>query len=278
MNVKVGRNDYCPCGSGRKFKKCCGVEEIPGYVRALMKEPEGSRLELFMEVIGSLEKFMDTLQDSDPEGGKIKAEEELLYKKTRFGEKDGIPSSLALGFMLFDLAIGEGNPWTVASRFIDGPYFEKLPDIAQRAALALALSYSTFYRVDKIDGDTLTLFEIATGKNWTASVEGAFKLEESERGTVWFVRLAGKEDDAVVVCEPVPLDSFNDEQLKGEIAEVERFAKREFLGDENAEVSFAFLSHLVAPHWMMELAELVKEAAEAEGELDSREDTGRTRQ
>jgi uncharacterized protein len=26
----VGRNDPCPCGSGRKFKKCCGA---PGAVR-----------------------------------------------------------------------------------------------------------------------------------------------------------------------------------------------------------------------------------------------------
>jgi hypothetical protein len=24
-NVKIGRNDPCPCGSGRKYKKCCGV-------------------------------------------------------------------------------------------------------------------------------------------------------------------------------------------------------------------------------------------------------------
>ena len=23
---KVGRNDPCPCGSGRKYKKCCGAE------------------------------------------------------------------------------------------------------------------------------------------------------------------------------------------------------------------------------------------------------------
>lgn len=23
-NIKVGRNDSCPCGSGKKFKKCCG--------------------------------------------------------------------------------------------------------------------------------------------------------------------------------------------------------------------------------------------------------------
>jgi len=22
---KTGRNDPCPCGSGKKFKKCCGV-------------------------------------------------------------------------------------------------------------------------------------------------------------------------------------------------------------------------------------------------------------
>lgn len=23
---KVGRNDPCPCGSGKKFKKCCGAQ------------------------------------------------------------------------------------------------------------------------------------------------------------------------------------------------------------------------------------------------------------
>ncbi|MDR2825210.1 MAG: SEC-C domain-containing protein, partial [Deltaproteobacteria bacterium] len=22
---KVGRNDDCPCGSGKKYKKCCGA-------------------------------------------------------------------------------------------------------------------------------------------------------------------------------------------------------------------------------------------------------------
>lgn len=26
-NKKVGRNDPCPCGSGKKYKKCCGMEE-----------------------------------------------------------------------------------------------------------------------------------------------------------------------------------------------------------------------------------------------------------
>ena len=25
QSVKVGRNDPCPCGSGKKYKKCCGA-------------------------------------------------------------------------------------------------------------------------------------------------------------------------------------------------------------------------------------------------------------
>jgi uncharacterized protein YecA (UPF0149 family) len=25
--IKVGRNDRCPCGSGKKWKKCCGTAE-----------------------------------------------------------------------------------------------------------------------------------------------------------------------------------------------------------------------------------------------------------
>ena len=27
--AKVGRNDPCPCGSGKKYKKCCGAN-VPG--------------------------------------------------------------------------------------------------------------------------------------------------------------------------------------------------------------------------------------------------------
>lgn len=29
MNQKVGRNDPCPCGSGKKYKQCCQNKETP---------------------------------------------------------------------------------------------------------------------------------------------------------------------------------------------------------------------------------------------------------
>jgi hypothetical protein len=28
LSVKVGRNDKCPCGSGKKYKKCCGADIV----------------------------------------------------------------------------------------------------------------------------------------------------------------------------------------------------------------------------------------------------------
>ena len=27
VNAEPGRNDPCPCGSGKKYKKCCGAEK-----------------------------------------------------------------------------------------------------------------------------------------------------------------------------------------------------------------------------------------------------------
>jgi hypothetical protein len=31
--AKTGRNDLCPCGSGRKYKKCCESKERGGAAR-----------------------------------------------------------------------------------------------------------------------------------------------------------------------------------------------------------------------------------------------------
>jgi hypothetical protein len=33
MTAKVGRNDPCPCGSGKKFKQCCFLKQRPGQPR-----------------------------------------------------------------------------------------------------------------------------------------------------------------------------------------------------------------------------------------------------
>jgi hypothetical protein len=63
--AKVGRNEPCPCGSGRKVKRCCGVQGGPSeesLARAFLSHasreaaaglrrlPDGELLELFEEL------------------------------------------------------------------------------------------------------------------------------------------------------------------------------------------------------------------------------------
>ena len=31
-NPKIGMNEPCPCGSGKKYKKCCYITNMPKYV------------------------------------------------------------------------------------------------------------------------------------------------------------------------------------------------------------------------------------------------------
>ncbi len=41
LHVTVGRNDPCPCGSGKKYKKCClPIHEGEEQLRARLEEPE----------------------------------------------------------------------------------------------------------------------------------------------------------------------------------------------------------------------------------------------
>lgn len=39
---KTGRNDPCPCGSGKKFKKCCETKMIGGRFMATKVDPDAS--------------------------------------------------------------------------------------------------------------------------------------------------------------------------------------------------------------------------------------------
>lgn len=41
---KVGRNDACPCGSGKKFKKCCEAKQAGGGSRLLLLAVGGAIL------------------------------------------------------------------------------------------------------------------------------------------------------------------------------------------------------------------------------------------
>jgi hypothetical protein len=38
--MKIGRNDACPCGSGKKYKKCCEAKDAEARSAALAAEAQ----------------------------------------------------------------------------------------------------------------------------------------------------------------------------------------------------------------------------------------------
>lgn len=84
MNKKVGRNDPCPCGSGKKFKKCCEqrlsvknklkdsvITARPSGSGAFNKKTDKISANFFSQKTGNLEKSSNDLkskvQGSSPE-------------------------------------------------------------------------------------------------------------------------------------------------------------------------------------------------------------------
>lgn len=92
MNQKVGRNDPCPCGSGKKYKQCCLLKEAPKSTPRKLKavwvnqpaQPEEEHINLIERTFGpaiasaSNKPPQPTPQISESEPLEIKDEESNL--------------------------------------------------------------------------------------------------------------------------------------------------------------------------------------------------------
>lgn len=114
--MKIGRNDPCPCGSGKKFKKCCLLkDQTESFTRNLSIRTHEK----------VLPKLMDYVQEKFEAGTMQLAREEF------FGEHDEIENQeayqdLFIHWFLFmwipaDLDLADGiypSPHTIAAQFL----------------------------------------------------------------------------------------------------------------------------------------------------------------
>lgn len=59
--MKIGRNDACPCGSGKKFKRCCsasGGKMVQGQPQSRNRLTLGSAIEQFQKLAGEKKKMV----------------------------------------------------------------------------------------------------------------------------------------------------------------------------------------------------------------------------
>jgi hypothetical protein len=55
--MKIGRNDPCPCGSGKKYKKCCFEKDEVPKKKHQFKKIESPKISGLFDKIGPKDKL-----------------------------------------------------------------------------------------------------------------------------------------------------------------------------------------------------------------------------
>jgi hypothetical protein len=141
--MKVGRNDLCPCGSGKKYKKCCLAREEAARPPS---EPEDDGAILRQRAMKAVSRFA-----ARPELARAREEAMDLFR----GEMDGDIDDDLLGdvevkfafFLLFDHELDGGD--TLAERFLRGGV-EPVALPVQRMIQRLAAARLRPYEVEEV--------------------------------------------------------------------------------------------------------------------------------
>ena len=74
MKSKIGRNDPCPCGSGKKYKKCCLPKEQQRSVAAARKDETDEFFEDVPAEPAGLRNETDAMEASSSSGPQLEDE------------------------------------------------------------------------------------------------------------------------------------------------------------------------------------------------------------
>lgn len=63
MSKQIGRNDPCPCGSGKKYKACCWNKEKPGAKKQFSAKLLSGKVNLIERAFGESVKIEKPLEE-----------------------------------------------------------------------------------------------------------------------------------------------------------------------------------------------------------------------
>ena len=213
MSKKTGRNDPCPCGSGKKYKKCCGRDSPVRNTYLPEDQKTGTPMDEYFALLPFLALHEQKIVQFDQDGPELKKARNRYEKRYRPGEDGGLLDSHFLSWLYFDLRFGKSRR-TIVERVLDDPLTAKLVDPGPAFLRHMAESYATFYEVIDESPDVLRLDELGTGRLW--SVHFYRKLFEFPpgKGEIWYTRLIGPPERALCYTTPFVFDPETRAQFK----------------------------------------------------------------
>lgn len=216
--MKIGRNQPCPCGSGKKYKKCCLEQQGPGKALDHMVLGERRLRKTEAELVGLLldyaeARFGDAFFEES-------MDEYLLWDE--YEPNDEMREVLDAGFLswaAFDWTMDEfleqrgeaegeedRDPWeqTVAAVFLR-EHPEKLDSFQKRFLMAVGEAPYSFHQVQGVvPGVSLTLKDLLLGKTRIVADEKA--ADKTIEGAILFTKVVCLDKTCIMVGTfPVPI-------------------------------------------------------------------------
>ena len=183
QSVKVGRNDPCPCGSGKKFKKCCG--ELQDYL-----EPTIDPFTRFSNLMTGVKMKLDQFYNREIR----KVRRELQQHFLRFTVEGALPrdhESIFSDWLWFDQTGDDGD--TLAYLYLkqNGDFME--PPLKDCLA-ALNLSYISVYEVIAADNLMLELRDIFLDRKCEVLLKEPWEADDEQLAALLMGRLVRMAD------------------------------------------------------------------------------------
>ena len=200
MTRKIGRNDPCPCGSGKKYKKCCGPKEtyeplVPPSMRT------GTSCDDYLEVLAIVALYGEKVERFEKDGRELKKAVSRFERRFRPGKPGGLTDSFFMSWMHFDFRFGESRE-TIAERFLKDPLTAQLMEPGPSIIRELSDSYFSFYELIRSGSEAVTVEELATARRFTVIEIAELYEIDPVPGEILFSRLVGPPRRAVFFTTP----------------------------------------------------------------------------
>jgi len=230
MTRKPGRNEPCPCGSGKKYKKCCGLNDRTAPIIP-ESERTGTPYDDFMEVFPLLGLYGQKILRFGDDGRELKRIVKDFETHFRPGEPDGLMDSFFMSWMHFDLRCGPSQE-TIVERVLQDPLTAQLAEPGPSLLRRMSESFPTFYEVVDLRGDTVVVEELGTARRWTLLYVRELYGIEAVRGEIWYTRLIELDDGAIPYTTPYIFDPASKAQFKRAVL----IQKRDFQAGPRADL------------------------------------------
>lgn len=205
MSDKPGRNSPCPCGSGKKFKKCCGFNLTPTDDDPFAPMPDdlktGTKIDFYFDIFRSVMLYAEALKTSPQFGTELRRLCQDFEERFKPGTEYGLPDSFYLNWFVFDNRFGVDQR-TVIERMMEEKNFHSMPEAVKSALRELSDSYATCYEVKEIHREDILFEELVTGRRWIVHRIGDV-LEEANPQDIWHARFIGPQEDAYYFGQPL---------------------------------------------------------------------------